>query len=100
MLFQEIEAPVGLIVAMESFVWLFSLIGQEEKAAKLHGAAAAMRESTIVPTSLEEEAAYAEYLLRLRTVLGAERFAACEKQGREQSLEDVIASTLPDQKKK
>lgn len=68
--------------------------GQAERAARLWGAAEALREITHSALPPSYQADYAPYLKMARTALGAEVFAAAWAEGRALTLEQIIALAM------
>jgi DNA-binding CsgD family transcriptional regulator len=83
-----------VIEAVEVLGRLGAADGQAEPAARLFGAAAALREEIGTPPNSTESAQLGPVLDGLRRDLGAARFAAATEAGRALSREEAIAQAL------
>ncbi len=69
-----------------------------ERAARLHGAAEALREAIGAPLPLSERAGYERTVSDTRAALGEEAFAAAWGEGRAMTLEQAVAYALEETK--
>ena len=79
---------------LEEFAGVWRGRGQLKRAARLLGAAEALREATVSTIPPDEHAEYAEAAAALRSALGEEAFAAAWAEGRALSMESAIALAL------
>ena len=80
--------------ALEGIAAAASGLGDAERAARLFGAAAALRESLGVPLSPDDRRDHAGWEARARGALGPERWGAAWAAGLEMPSEDAIAAAL------
>jgi DNA-binding CsgD family transcriptional regulator/tetratricopeptide (TPR) repeat protein len=84
----------GLVEALSGVATVAVARGQPTRAAKLFGAAAAMREAIGLPPWLPERTLYDQALNRLRGALGESAFAAAQAAGRTLTLDQTVAEAL------
>jgi non-specific serine/threonine protein kinase len=77
--------------AFEGFAWLAVETGAAETAARLWGAAVALRDTLGLPLPDPYMAAYDAAVARVRATLGTERFAAAWDDGRSRPMAEVVA---------
>ncbi len=83
----------GIAPGLEGVATIAHACGQDERAARLFGAAAALRETLGAPLPLVDLPAHERAVAAVRLALGVDRFTAIWTTGREMTLEQVIAST-------
>ena len=83
--------PGDVIDALEGLARVAATTGPMQGAARLFGAAAALREATGLPQSSTDLAHFEPVLNELRDALGGEGFAAAWETGRALSLEEALA---------
>jgi hypothetical protein len=100
-LYQEallLSRAIGIKVMMadglEGLAWSVVAQGQPEWAARLGGAAEALRKTLSVPLSLERRAGHDQAVAAMRAALDEEAFAAAWAAGRSMPLEAAIAYAL------
>ena len=93
---KELEGKSGIVLSLEAFARLTVTTQQPKRAARLWGAAEAMRQATGSPISPIEQAEYDHNLDIIREALGAEAFAAAWEEGRAMTLEQVTVYALED----
>jgi non-specific serine/threonine protein kinase len=79
---------------LESLAWVAVAAGQPERAARLSGAAEALREALVVPLRPVQQAGHDQAVQAMRATLGEEAFAAAWAVGRALPLEAAIAMAL------
>lgn len=85
-----------IAASLESFAGLAVALKQPERAARLWGAAAALREEVGAPLSISEREEYDRETAVARESLGEEAFTAAWAAGRAMTLEQAIACVLED----
>ena len=80
--------------ALEGLARVRAGTGRARQAAKLFGAAAALRDETGIPQSPTDRAYYEPFLTALREELGADTFAAAWSDGRSMSWQAAMADVL------
>jgi non-specific serine/threonine protein kinase len=85
---------VDVIDGMEGLVLFAAATGQMERAARLFGAADALREEIAMPLMPSESAALEPVRHELREALGADGFAAAWAGGRALAREEAVAEAL------
>ena len=81
----------GIALALEGWAGLAGVLGQPARAARLFGAAAALREAVGTPVPPAERPMHERAVEAARSPLGEERFAAAWAAGRSLTLEEAIA---------
>ncbi len=79
---------------LETMAGAATLLGQSERAARLCGAADALRERLGTPLRPFEQAPHGQRVAALQATLGEEAFAAAWAEGQELSLELAFAEAL------
>jgi predicted ATPase/DNA-binding SARP family transcriptional activator len=93
----ELEFKDVIGYCFEGLAAVLVLTGRAEEAAKLLGAAEALRESLGVDLAPAEQATHAETVGAVRAGLGEERFSAAWRQGKELALDEAIAYALEEE---
>ena len=93
----ELEFRDVIGYCFEGLAAVLALTGRAEEAAKLLGAAEALRESLGVELAPAEQATHNETVDAVRARLGEERFSDAWRQGREMSLEQATAYALEEE---
>ena len=93
----ELEFKDVIGYCFEGLAAVLVLTGRAEEAAKLLGAAEALRESLGVELAPAEQATHKETVDAVRARLGEERFSDAWRQGRELSLDAAIAYALEEE---
>jgi non-specific serine/threonine protein kinase len=96
-LLAELEFKDVIGYCFEGLAAVLAFTARAEEAAKLLGAAEALRESLGVGLAPAEQATHDETVAAVRDALGGDRFGAAWRQGRELALEDAIAYALEDE---
>jgi tetratricopeptide (TPR) repeat protein len=91
---RELGNRRGIAYSLESIAALTSAQGKAQRAARLWGAAQALREAIGSPLSPNERAEYDQRLAETRSMLGEEAFAAACSEGRSLSMEQAIVVAL------
>jgi hypothetical protein len=79
---------------LECLAWVAAALGQQERAARLCGAAEALREMLGAPLPPDERAGHDQAVHAMRAALGEETFAATWAAGQALPLEQAIALAL------
>jgi len=90
----EIEEPLGVAQALEGFAGLALAAEQSERAARLQGAAEAMREQLGTPLTPAEQPRHDGETAALRSALGDDAFEAAWAEGRGTSRDEAVAYAL------
>jgi DNA-binding NarL/FixJ family response regulator len=90
-LFKELEARQFIASSLEAFAALALAAGNAAPAARLFGAAEALRAAIGAPLPLRERASYTRNVAAARAHLGEQEFAAAQSEGRSMSLEQAVA---------
>jgi hypothetical protein len=85
---------MGVVRSLERFSALAAAQNQAERAARLFGAAAGLRESMGMPLSPSEQKDQNRDVEAIRAVLGEEAFAAAWLQGRAMKQEQAVRYAL------
>jgi predicted ATPase/class 3 adenylate cyclase len=94
-IFRQLGDQRGIALALDGLAALAAAHqGQPERAARLSGAAEALREAVGAPLSPHERAEYHRHVAATRAALGEEAFAAAWEAGRALSLEQAVAYAL------
>lgn len=90
----ELKVPLGFAYSLENFGHLATALGEAERAAQLHGASDAIRESlgAVLPTAHGNDTK--RDLATIQAVLGEARFAAAWEAGQALTLDQAIALAL------
>jgi tetratricopeptide (TPR) repeat protein len=91
---QQIGTPLVEAFALSSLAGMATRQGQPARAARMWGAASALRDAIGTRLPLEEEERFAGPVSATREVLGEDVFAAAWKEGRAQSLDQVVGEAL------
>jgi predicted ATPase/DNA-binding SARP family transcriptional activator len=91
---RELGDKLGIALSLEAFADLLTVQGQFGRAARLWGAAEALRQAILAPLSPKERETYDRSLTAARTALGEEAFAAAWAEGQAMSLEEASAYAL------
>jgi hypothetical protein len=91
---RDVVARDVVAVGLEQVAWLAVARGQPERAARLAGAAEAVREALGVPLLLEQRAGHTQAVQAARSALGEEALATAWTTGRALALEEAIALAL------
>jgi predicted ATPase/class 3 adenylate cyclase len=94
MIVREVGDRSGIAASLEGLAGIFAQEDDLQRAARLYGAASALREAIGAARPLEEEAAYNQQLASVRRGLAADAFAAAFAQGRGLLLEEAVAEAL------
>jgi len=94
-LFQKVGATWGIAECLEAVAGLAVATGKRERAVRLFGCAAALRENIGLRLAPRIASKLEEALTGLRAALGTSRFEAEWQAGRTLSLNDAIALALP-----
>ena len=98
-LLREIEDRRGITGGLEALAELVGSRGRKEQAARLYGAAEALREAIgDFPLQDYHRDAYDQSVAALRAGLGEEAFAAAWAEGRAMSVEDAVEYALKSKK--
>ncbi len=93
-LYRELENRRGIASALQACGFLAASRQLPERAARLLGAAQALREAIHVPLAPVEQADYEPCVVDVSAMLGAEAFAAIWAEGRALSQEQAVAYAL------
>jgi predicted ATPase/DNA-binding SARP family transcriptional activator len=93
----ELEFKDVIGYCFEGLAAVLALTGRGEEAAKLLGAAEALRESLGVGLAPAEQATHDETVAAVSDALGERRFSAAWRQGRELALDEAIAYALEEE---
>jgi non-specific serine/threonine protein kinase len=94
LLSRDIGTRELLALGLESLAWVAAASGQSRRAARLCGAAEALREVLGVPLSPAQRTGHDQAVQAMRATLGEEAFAAAWAAGRALSLEQAVALAL------
>ena len=94
MIVREIGDRSGMAASLEGLAGVFAQQDDLQRAARLYGAAASLRDATGAARSLEEEAAYQQQLASVRGRLAEDAFAAAFAAGRGLLPEEAVAEAL------
>ena len=94
MIVREVGDRSGIAASLEGRAGVFAKEGDLQRAARLDGAASALRNATGAARSLEEEATYKQQLASVRHGLAEDAFAAAFAAGRELLPEQAVAEAL------
>ncbi|MBF6612799.1 MAG: tetratricopeptide repeat protein [Chloroflexi bacterium] len=95
-LYRELGDKVGMTECLEAMSALSGALEQDERAARLFGAAAALRKAVGAPLNPSDRARYEQSLATIRGRRGEESFSAFWTAGAALPLEDAIAYALND----
>jgi hypothetical protein len=95
-LYRTVGDKVGVALALDGLAEVACLQGSSQRAARLYGAAAALRDAIGAPRPPEERLDYEHDVAALRTALGDDAFTAAWAAGRALPLEQAIAEALAD----
>jgi predicted ATPase/DNA-binding SARP family transcriptional activator len=84
----------GIAISLGSLAALEQAVGHPERAARLWGAAEALREAIGIPVPLDERETYDEGVAAARAALGAAAFAAAWDAGRGMTAEEATEGAL------
>jgi predicted ATPase/DNA-binding CsgD family transcriptional regulator len=90
-LYQGLDSRSEIPYPLEALALVATDQGHVQRAARLWGAASAVRDAVHALPPPSYEADYAPYLARVRTALGEEAFAAAWAEGRALTLEQALA---------
>jgi tetratricopeptide (TPR) repeat protein len=93
-IFREMEDRRGIARCLQGLARLAVVRGQAARAARLFGAAAALREAMGIQLSISEEAEHERDFSIARSGLGELAFAAAWAEGRAMAVEQVVADAL------
>jgi hypothetical protein len=97
-IFRELGDKGGIAQSLESLAGLAAVWGRGlERAARLWGAAAALREAIGAPLPPSEREKYEREVGAARAALGEEAFASAWAEGEAMTLEQAIAYALEDE---
>jgi len=85
----------GIPSALEGLAGVYGVQGEPERAARLFGAAEALRKATNLPIQTSDRADYERFVAGARAALDEEAFAAAWKEGGALTLEQAIELALP-----
>jgi predicted ATPase/uncharacterized protein HemY len=88
---QGLGHRLGIAIALGSLAALEQAVGEPERAARLWGAAEALREAIGIPMPPNEREAYDQAVTAARTALGADAFAGAWAAGRAMTAESAAA---------
>jgi hypothetical protein len=91
---QQVSAPLVEAFALSSLAGMAARQGQPARAARMWGAASALRDAIGTRLPLEEEERFAGPVAAVRELLGEDAFAAAWEEGRAQPLDQVVAEAL------
>jgi predicted ATPase/class 3 adenylate cyclase len=94
MIVREVGDRSGIAASLEGLAGVFAQEADLQRAARLYGAASALREAIGAARPLEEEAAYTQQLTSVRRRLAEDAFAAAFAQGRALLPEEAAAEAL------
>jgi tetratricopeptide (TPR) repeat protein len=94
MIVREVGDRSGIAASLEGLAGVFAQEDDLQRAARLYGAASALRDATGAARSLEEEATYKQQLASVRHGLAEDAFAAGFAAGRELLPEEAVAEAL------
>jgi predicted ATPase/class 3 adenylate cyclase len=94
MIVHGIGDRAGMAASLEGLAGVFVQEDDLQRAARLYGAAASLRDATGAARSLEEEAAYQQQLASVRDGLAEDGFAAAFAAGRELLPEEAVTEAL------
>ncbi len=95
-LYRELGDKVGMTECLEAMSALSGALEQDARAARLFGAAAALRKAVGAPLNPSDRARYEQSLATIRGRMGEESFSAFWSAGAALPLEDAIAYALND----
>jgi hypothetical protein len=90
----ELGDKPGILECLEGLAAVNQTQGQPERAARLLGAAVALRQAVGIPAPTNARAEYDHSVAVARVALGEEAFAEAWKAGREMSLDQAIAYAI------
>ena len=93
---RDLSDKRGIAETLEAFAPLKATQSQPERAARLWGAAEALREALHSPLSPNEREEYDRNVTAARAAFGEEAFAAAWQQGRDMTIEQAIEYALQD----
>jgi non-specific serine/threonine protein kinase len=93
---RELGTRLEIVVGLEGLAAVAVAQGQPQRAARLIGAAEALRASSSAPLPPEDRTKYDRSVAAVRTTLGEEAFAVAWTEGRALSLEDAVACAMED----
>jgi hypothetical protein len=91
---QAIGAEEQAVEGLQTMVLVLAAQGQALRAARLAGAAAALRDALDVPLRPNQREVYDQAMRTVRAALGEESFSAAWAEGQALSLEQAIALAL------
>ena len=94
LLFQEQGQYAAIAHELECFAFIAGAVGQNERAARLLGAAEALRESISSSMTPMERPEYETFIAKLHQVMAEETLKAAWEQGRALSMEAAIQLAL------
>jgi tetratricopeptide (TPR) repeat protein len=93
-LYQKISDKRGIAECFESLAGVAAAAKEAGRAARLLGAAEAVREAIMAPVPLSDRPAYDRSIAAIRQMLPQEAFSAAWAEGRKTSLEDAVNEAL------
>ena len=93
-LLQSLGSRDGVILGIEGIAYAVAAEGRPRQAARLRGAASALRARLHDPIRPSQRAEYDQALATLRDALGAEAFDAVWAEGAALSFDEAIAAAL------
>src|SRR5581483_10766487 len=94
-LLRDLHDRLGMARGLEILAEATAVAGQSDAAARLYGAAQALREEIGAPQSVPERADRAPLLAALRARLGPDGFAAACAAGAASALDDLLGESEP-----
>jgi hypothetical protein len=91
---RAIGARALVAEGLEGLAWMADAGGQAQRAARLGGAAQALREALGMPLRLYQRAVHEQAVAGMRAALGEEGFAAAWAEGRALPPDEAIAAAL------
>jgi hypothetical protein len=91
---QRLGHRAAIAHQLECFAFLAEVRGDNERAARLYGAAEGLREKIAISMTAVEKAEYEQHIADLRAACDAKAFAAAWSAGRAMSMEQAIAYAL------
>jgi hypothetical protein len=91
---QEIGAGDRVAEALEGLAAVAAADGRSEAAARVGGAAGALRAKLGIPLTLDQQASHDVMVRLARATLGDDAFAAAWAVGAAQTVEEIIAAAL------
>ena len=91
---QELKDRLSIATCLAGLAGIFAILGQRQRAARLFGAAEALRDTIGAQIQPGDRADYEANLAVVRSGLDASTLDACWNAGRAMSLEQMVASAL------